>query len=191
MDEIRAFIAIDIPNSLKEKISGIQDRFRSLKGSIGLVRPSNIHLTLKFLGNISEKQCSDIKRYLSESAKGILPFTLNVTEIGVFPNIRYPRVLWLGLEDGSGRLTLLHKNIEDNMFKLGFQPEGRRFTPHLTLGRIKSLKGKNQFIKLIQSERDMRIDEIITVEKVNLMRSQLKPTGAVYSVIESVEIGKK
>lgn len=189
MDEIRAFIAIDIPHSLKEKISVIQDRFRSLKGYIGLVRPSNIHLTLKFLGNISEKQISDIKGSLSESAKGILSFTLNVTEVGVFPNIRYPRVLWLGLEDVSGRLTLLHKNIEDNMFKLGFQPEGRRFTSHLTLGRIKSLKGKNQLIKLIQSERNIRIDEVITVEKVNLMKSQLKPTGAVYSVIESVELG--
>ncbi|MBI5183316.1 MAG: RNA 2',3'-cyclic phosphodiesterase [Nitrospinae bacterium] len=183
MDEIRAFIAIDIPNSLKEKISEIQNRFGELKGSIGFVRVANIHLTLKFLGNISDKQISDIKGVISESTKGILPFTLSATEIGVFPNIRYPRVLWLGLKDDLGRLTPLHKNIEDNMSKLGFQSEGRGFTPHLTLGRIRSLKGKDQLIKLIESERDIKIDEVIPVERVNLMRSQLKPSGAVYSVL--------
>ena len=142
MDALRLFLAIDIPPFAREKISEVQDRFKHLDLNAAWVKPANIHLTLKFLGDTNPRQVPEIKERLAEKVSSISRFPVSLGEIGVFPNFKNPRVLWVGLEDPQNRLTAIQKIVEDEMTRLSFPPEHKNFSPHLTLGRIKSLKGK-------------------------------------------------
>jgi 2'-5' RNA ligase len=185
MQTIRAFISIEIPQEVRGKISLIQEQLKTVETPVSWVRPQSIHLTLKFLGNISEDRIPDIKNCMSTAADGIVPFTVNVRGTGVFPNLNYPRVIWLGLEDKTDSLFRLQKGIDGCLSKIGFEAEERGFTPHLTVGRIKSLRGKNQLIRTIHIYRDIEAGKIV-VDKINLMRSQLNPAGAIYAVLGEV-----
>lgn len=187
MQTIRAFISIEIPQEIKEKISLIQEQLRVIETPISWVRLDSIHLTLKFLGNIPEEQIPDIKKCIVTAVSGISPFKVNVKGGGVFPNLNYPRVIWLGLEDKTDSLFKLQKGIDGCLEKIGFEPEERGFTPHLTLGRVKSLKGKNQLIRTIHIYKDIEVGEIY-VDRIKLMRSQLNPAGAIYTVLEKVKL---
>ena len=187
MQSIRASISIEIPQEIKEKISLIQEQLKSVETPVSWVRLDSIHLTLKFLGNIMEEQIPDIKKCIDISVNGISPFKVNVKGGGVFPNLNYPRVIWLGLEDRTDSLFKLQKGIDSCLEKIGFEPEERGFTPHLTLGRVKSLKGKTHLIRTIHIYKDIEVGEIY-VDKIKLMRSQLNPTGAIYTVLEEVRL---
>jgi len=185
---IRSFIAIDIPQSIKNIIARVQSDFKESGADVKWVNPELIHLTLKFLGNIKEEQIDEIKKSMIKSVKGITPFFMTLRDIGVFPNIRYPRVIWMGLEDKTERLLILQKNIEENLNILGFTPEERKFSPHLTIGRLKSLKGKSRLANMIHAKKDMNIDGSISVNKINLIKSELRVTGPIYSVLETVSL---
>ena len=187
MQSIRAFISIEIPQEIKEKISLIQEQLKSVETPVSWVRLDSIHLTLKFLGNIMEEQIPDIKKCIEIVANGIPPFSVNIKGGGVFPNLNYPRVIWLGLEDRTDSLFKLQKGFDSCLEKIGFEPEERGFKPHLTLGRVKSLKGKNQLIRTIHIYKDIEVGEI-NVDKIKLMRSQLNPAGAIYTVLEEVRL---
>ena len=187
MQTIRAFISIEIPQEIKGKISLIQEQLKTIETPISWVRLDSIHLTLKFLGNITELQIPEIKNCMTTAANGIPPFDVKVKRGGVFPNLNYPRVIWLGLEDRTDSLFKLQKGIDICLEKIGFEPEERGFTPHLTLGRVKSLKGKNHLIRTIHIYKDIEVGEIY-VDKIKLMRSQLNPTGAIYTVLEEVRL---
>jgi len=187
MQSIRAFISIEIPQEIKEKISLIQEQLKSVETPVSWVRLDSIHLTLKFLGNIMEEQIPDIKKCIDTAVNGISPFNVNVKGGGVFPNLNYPRVIWLGLEDKTDSLFKIQKGIDNCLEKIGFEPEERGFKPHLTLGRVKSLKGKNQLIRTIHIYKDIEVGEIY-VDKIKLMRSQLNPAGAIYTVLEEVRL---
>lgn len=185
---IRSFIAIDIPQSIKNIIAGIQSDFKESGADVKWVKPDLIHLTLKFLGNIKEEQIEGIKKCMIKSVEGITPFFMNLTDVGVFPNIRYPRVIWVGLQDKTGRLLSLQKNIEENLMTLEFKPEERKFSSHLTIGRLKSLKGKSRLANMIHAKKGMNIDGSISVNKVNLMKSDLRVTGPIYTILETVSL---
>lgn len=185
---IRSFIAIDIPRNIKDIISEIQYDLKKSEADVKWVKPDIIHLTLKFLGNIEEGQVEEIKKSMIQSASGIGPFSMRLTDIGVFPNIKYPRVIWVGLEEESGRLLSLQERIEENLGPLGFDPEGRKFSPHLTIGRVKSFKGKSRLVNLIHTRKDISINESIAVSEINLMKSELKITGPIYTVLEKVSL---
>ena len=187
MQSIRAFISIELPQEIKGKIFLIQEQLRVIETPISWVRLDSIHLTLKFLGNILEEQIPDIKKCIDISVNGISPFKVNVKGGGVFPNLNYPRVIWLGLEDRTDSLFKLQKGIDSCLEKIGFEPEERGFTPHLTLGRVKSLKGKTHLIRTIHIYKDIEVGEIY-VDKIKLMRSQLNPAGAIYTVLEEVRL---
>jgi 2'-5' RNA ligase len=184
---IRAFIAINIPEKLKDKLAEVQNHLKRLPGEFSWVRKEGFHLTLKFLGNILPSQIVPISDYLRKASQGISPFPLKFVGLGAFPQITRPRVIWIGLEDPIGNLKKLQYNLEWRLEQLGFEREGREFSPHLTLGRVKSLKNKAPLLKLI-TEYKVQEDWIFQVEKVSLMQSDLKPTGAVYSVLEEVRL---
>jgi 2'-5' RNA ligase len=187
MQTIRAFISIEIPQEIKEKISLIQEQLKGVETPVSWVRLNSIHLTLKFLGKILEEQIPDIKKCIDIAVSGISPFSVNVKGGGVFPNLNYPRVIWLGLKDKTDSLFKLHKGLDSCLEKIGFKPEERGFTPHLTLGRVKSLKGKNHLIRTIHIYKDIEVGEIC-VDRVKLMKSQLNPAGAVYTVLEEIKL---
>jgi len=190
MPLIRAFIAIAVPSSLQDTVEKIQSSFREIRTPIRWVKPSHLHLTLKFLGNISEKQINGVKKCLTLASQGLPGFTLKSTEIGVFPNINYPKVVWLGFSDPTGQLHELEENIETQLQKIGFKGEDRKFTPHLTIGRIKSLQGKTDLIRIIHNEKNTSYEDI-DVKYCNLMKSNLTPSGPEYSVLHSFPLKDK
>ena len=183
MDALRLFLAIDIPPFEKEKIAQVQNQFRNLDMDATWVKPANIHLTLKFLGNTDSRDLPGIKEHILNVVKPINRFSVSLGEVGVFPNTRKPRVLWVDLQDPENNLSTLQKMINEAAAQLGFPTEPQPFTPHLTFGRIKSSKGKTRLCELVKNIERMKSDPF-DVSSVRLYQSRLTPKGAVYTVLE-------
>src|SRR2546426_241206 len=129
---MRAFIAIEIPDDIREAIAETQAKLKNTRAKVSWTKPANIHLTLKFLGEISEEQCAAVQAALTELTTHHSPFTVTVVGAGGFPSARSPRVLWIGCEEPTGVLAALQSEIEAALEKLGFPAEQRGFTAHLT-----------------------------------------------------------
>ena len=192
MEPIRAFIAIELPGQIKAALSQIQENLKANRSaSVKWVNPESIHLTLKFLGNVDEAEIPAIKKALSEAVTGVAPFSLGLGEPGAFPNCQAPSVVWVGVGGEIEPLRTLHNNIDRALTPLGFPPEKRAFSPHLTLGRVRdeSLPGEKR--RLGENVAAIKTGEKISfkVESVNLMRSILAREGAIYSCLASFALG--
>lgn len=191
MESVRAFVAIELPSSVKSALSQLQDNLkRSEHASVKWVNTGSIHLTLKFLGNIATETIPELTRVISEAARGITPFHLELGEMGVFPNLRAPRVVWVGLRGETATLSVLQENIESALIPLGFPPESRAFSPHLTLGRVREKASPGERRSLGQAVASSKVAsmEPFPVDSVSLMRSTLTREGAVYSRLYSVAL---
>lgn len=177
---IRTFIAIELPEKIIYTIRKVQEEIKSYGLKIRWVRPENIHLTLKFLGDIQEADTEKVARAISESVTDYSAISLAVKGIGVFPGIKKPRVLWLGISKQLDLLTALQQTLDEKLEAMGFPKEKRPFKGHLTLGRIKSKidpKTLHDVLKkFIQFE-----SEPFVADKIILYKSDLKPKGAVYT----------
>jgi 2'-5' RNA ligase len=189
MEQVRSFIAIELPDELKLELSQLVAKLKSGEQSwVKWVDPYNIHLTLKFLGNVAVDMLDDITGALEKAAQGIAPFHLEVKELGVFPNLRRVQVAWVGISGEVDKLAQLQQHIESNLAPLGFAPESRPFVPHLTLARLRDqalLAERQRFGQLITGTK-FEAANAIKVNAISLMRSQLTREGAIYSRISSV-----
>jgi 2'-5' RNA ligase len=192
MDEIRSFIAIELPEAVKLNLSQLEAQLKSGRQvSVRWVAPDSIHLTLKFLGNIVVESTKDIVQAMAEAARGIPPFGLVVKGLGVFPNLKRVQVAWVGVQGEIDRLNQLQQRLDSNLSRLGFAPEGRPFTPHLTIARLRdnaSPTERQAFGQLITSTRFQA--GTFTVDAINLMKSQLTREGPIYSRISQVALSK-
>lgn len=191
MEQIRSFIAIELPPEVKQLLTALQDKLKASGGlPVRWVDPANIHLTLQFLGNIDSGITGRITSVMEEAARGVRPFNVAVNGLGMFPNTRRVRVVWVGLTGEIEKLTRLQKSIEDNLVPLGFKPEGRAFTPHLTLARVREYASPEQRQKLGQLIESTTFDanHTITVNAIRLMRSQLTREGPIYTRISTVDL---
>jgi len=177
---VRLFLAIEIPVEVRTTIAQAQSRLKSLKLDASWVKPENIHLTLKFLGETDPQTVLEIVTSLSQTAKALSPFSLSLGEVGAFPNLNNPRVLFFGLNGSAEALTTLQNQVETGMAALGFQRDTRSFSPHLTFGRIKSSRGKSP---LVEALRSLGPPEplVFEVASFRLIESELQPRGAVYT----------
>ncbi|HHS96806.1 MAG TPA: RNA 2',3'-cyclic phosphodiesterase [Chloroflexi bacterium] len=153
--------------------------------SVRWVRAEGIHLTLKFLGETPVAKLPEIKGALAAVARNAPPSTFTVEGLGCFPNLRRPRVIWVGVQEPTGRLAALQDAIEEVMAPFGYPPEGRGFTPHLTLGRVnrRVSPGDRARIGEVVSAADVGLLGEAPADRFVLFRSVLKPTGAEYSVL--------
>jgi 2'-5' RNA ligase len=151
------------------------------------VKPENVHLTLKFLGDIDPGQVKPILDVLGRIADNIKPFSLEAKGVGCFPNLRNPRVVWIGIEDGGAKALTLHTSVEDAMEGLGFVKEKRAFRSHLTLGRIKNPKGKTQLVEEIRQIGNRSLGQI-DVAALTFFQSQLHRDGAIYTPLGTAEL---
>jgi len=135
------------------------------------------------LGNVEEGDIENIAKGIQDGIKGFKSWSVAVKNVGAFPSLKSPRVVWIGLEDQSGQLVKLQNQIEKEMSKLGFEEEKRKFSAHLTLGRVRSPKGKDELVKYLLDERERVFGEI-KVDRVILFKSELKPTGAIYFALK-------
>jgi len=189
MEQVRSFIAIELPDELKVGLAQLEAQLKLGKpSSVKWVDPSGIHLTLKFLGNIAVGRISAITQAMEEATRELSPFQLKVTGLGVFPNLKRVQVAWVGIGGEVDKLGQLQQRIESNLVPLGFAAESRRFTPHLTLARLRdraSADERQRFGQLIASTKFEAV-YTIKVDALNLMRSQLTREGAIYSRLSSV-----
>jgi 2'-5' RNA ligase len=191
---VRSFIAIELPESIQASVREFLDKLRSdLKQlPIRWVSVKNIHLTLKFLGDIPQGQIDPIHGCLAEVARDYSSFEVYVRGFGCFPQPRKPRVLWLGIEESSDRLMRLQRDIEAELRGLGFEPESRRFHPHLTLGRVKKSARSNDIAAISRLLEGLKHPELgtFTPKGIYLIRSDLTPKGAVYSSLGFAPFGE-
>ena len=189
--QIRSFIAIELPKELKCGLIQLQNELKSTRYSfVKWVAPEDIHLTLKFLGNIAIHKVDEVIESIDKASEGIWRFQLETTDLGVFPNLRSPKVFWLGVGGSLDALIALQKRIDDVLEPMGFVAEKRNFTPHLTLARMResaSSQNRRDFAELI-AKTHFDIKYKIEVNSVSLMMSQLLPSGAVYSRLAEVKL---
>lgn len=175
---MRLFIAARIDKEIEKQIGDFLNQFHKIPCRIKWVEPHNVHITLKFLGETEPRLLEPIKQAIQDSIQGASPFEISFQDCGVFPNMRAPRVFWIGINDPQKRLTEIAKKLDSNLTALGFEPEKRGFSPHLTLGRAKEGSQvdliKNVFAKATFGPIPLR------VEAVSLIESQLRPAGPIY-----------
>jgi 2'-5' RNA ligase len=192
MEKIRTFIAIELDESVKDGLIKLQERLKDKvpQGSVRWARPEGIHLTLKFLGDVPADQIEEIAGALQKSCQGLAPFSLSCGGLGCFPNLKRPRVAWVGIQEETGTLAQLKEAIEENVAPLGYPTEKRKFSPHLTLGRVQRRVGAGDQRRLgeLVEASEIGILGQMEVRSVNLMRSDLRPSGAVYTRLAKVEL---
>jgi 2'-5' RNA ligase len=192
MKQVRTFIAIELDETIKAALADLQGQLKAKvpQDTVRWVKPEGIHLTLKFLGNVPASRIEEIKQALTQACAGFPAFSFSVRGLGCFPRPRRPRVIWVGVQEETGTLKRLQKAIEDEMEKLGFAPEGREFHAHLTLGRTQRRAGSGDVRRLGQLVEEMDVSELGRMKAggVSLMRSDLRPTGAVYTQLAAVEL---
>ena len=163
----------------------MQAELRKSDADVGWVRPEGVHLTLKFLGDVEEKKVAELGDALREGLKGETPFILQAKGIGTFPTPRAPRVVWLGVEGEVTRLSALAKTVEEICANLKFPKEDRPFKAHLTLGRVKSPRGRGALVKMLENFKDADLGEF-RADAVSVMKSELQRTGAVYTEMRRI-----
>jgi 2'-5' RNA ligase len=191
MEQIRSFVAIELPDRLKLELGQLEAQLKSSQQPwVKWVDPDSIHLTLKFLGNIATDRTGEITGAIEEATRTVSPFHLEVKGLGVFPNLKRAQVAWAGISGDVDKLGQLQQGIESNLARLGFAPESRPFSSHLTLARLRNQASpdeRQKFGQLIAGTR-FEADTAIKVAAISLMRSQLTRAGAIYHRISSVPL---
>lgn len=190
---VRCFVAIDLPDDIKDALRGVGAEQRALlpERSVRWSRVSGIHLTLKFLGDVAEVDLPAIKDALARTSTDHVPFFFSVGGLGCFPNPKRPRVVWVGVAEDTGRLAALQRDVDKRLARLGFERERRAFHPHLTLGRTRRGAVSSEQLRIGEVLGASDVGELgkVRVDKFHLMRSDLRSDGAVYTALQSFILG--
>jgi 2'-5' RNA ligase len=192
MQTLRTFIAVRLDAELEENLRRVQDRLgdQVAPRTVRWVRPEGIHLTLKFLGDTPLGKVEEVKAALLRAVTESAPFTFTVAGLGCFPSSRRPRVIWVGLDEPTGALLRLRDAVEAQVAPLGFPTERRPFNPHLTLGRVNRRASKSEVREIgevVAASMVGHIDEM-AVTSLSYIKSDLRPTGAVYTTLLDAEL---
>ncbi|WP_430515198.1 RNA 2',3'-cyclic phosphodiesterase [Pyrococcus woesei] len=184
---MRAFIAIDVNESVRDSLVRAQDYIGSKEAKIKFVERENFHITLKFLGEITEEQAEEIKKILEKIAKKYKKHEVNVKGIGVFPNPNYVRVIWAGIKNDE-IIKKIAKEIDEELAKLGFKKENN-FVAHITIGRVKFVKDK---LGLAMKLKELANEDFgsFVVEAIELKKSTLTPKGPIYETLARFELSE-
>ncbi|MCK5261677.1 MAG: RNA 2',3'-cyclic phosphodiesterase [Thermoplasmatales archaeon] len=184
MTKFRGFIAIDV-NATPNVLKFLKDITNS-NADVKLVEPQNIHITLKFLGEVEEVNIDDIEQIIKGSVKEIEPFTIKLSGTGVFPNQNYIRVIWIGIKDAE-IIETISRSIDERLSQLGFKREKRGFSAHLTIGRVKTAKNKQLLLKAIEDYKDSEFSTQ-EINSIKLKKSDLTPKGPIYTTLREVKL---
>ncbi|MEW6381660.1 MAG: RNA 2',3'-cyclic phosphodiesterase [bacterium] len=188
---IRSFVAMAIDPGIQKEIGNLQARLmkeaQKTACRVSWVKPETIHLTVKFLGDIAAVQVGPILHALRKAAEEVKAFNLKIEGIGVFPGLRNPRVVWVGISEGVEPLRIVQARVEEELAALGFPREKKKFNPHLTLGRIRSLEGAAALGKLLADVPHPVFGQAM-IRDIRLMKSDLRPEGAVHTELGRIPL---
>lgn len=197
MEAIRAFIAIELPEEVRQKLDEVEKMLQARAGeaarkAVRWVPAGNMHLTLKFLGEVSSGNLESLAGMLRGEAGRHTHFELSVGGLGAFPNLHRPRVIWVGVK-APPELFTLQKAIEAETRQLGYPTEDRAFSPHLTLGRVAQNARPEEVTPLARVMEEVQVGELgrVRVERMHLFRSDLRPSGSIYTSLYNFQLKQR
>jgi 2'-5' RNA ligase len=180
---MRAFLAVDVDPNLTYKIMNIQKQLANVSSNIRLVEEENLHFTFKFLGDITPERKDTIVEITEEHIKDYAPFNINIKGLGAFPNTDYIKVIWLGVEH-PGAFSKVQRELDIEFSKMGFNKE-RSYIPHLTIGRVKGTKNKDELSALVKELENIEIGSM-NIDRLTLKKSELTPVGPIYTDLHDI-----
>lgn len=187
---VRTFVAVEIDEAIRRAAGKLVEELRTASADVGWVAPQNMHLTVKFLGDVTAEKIPQVCDTVAQAVAGVGPFDLEIRGVGAFPNVARPRTLWVGTGGGEAQLNLLAKRVETALVEMGFAREDRPFHGHLTLGRIRR---PNQALAALAPMLKQRADLILgqtTVHEVVVFSSQLQRGGPIYEELHRASLKK-
>lgn len=183
MPKIRTFVAVESSAAVRQAAAGLIEKLRPSPADVKWVEPGNMHVTLKFLGDVDPREVHEVCETVARTAAQVAPFELQFRGAGAFPNLGRPGTVWLGAGDGSAAMDALQHAIDKALKKLGFPPEGRKFHAHLTLGRVRrGGQGLKELGDLVRQQAGFDAGRM-TVHEVTVFSSQLTPEGPIYQAL--------
>jgi len=179
---IRTFIAIELPDNVREELAELEERLAATGADVKWVQPRNIHLTVKFLGDIGISDLDNVKNALQNSVSLSKEFITHLSQVGAFPKLNFPRIIWTGIDKGKDEIMEIFTALEQNLSEAGFQKDVRPLSPHLTIGRVRSPKNKEVLIKKLENMKYFSKYEI-SVDGVSLFKSTLTQNDPIYERI--------
>jgi RNA 2',3'-cyclic 3'-phosphodiesterase len=186
-DMVRLFVAINTPPEIVPLLAGVRDRLESTHADVKWEPDEKLHCTLKFLGDTREEILPDIVSALGQVASSTPPFPTRYSGLGCFPDKREPRIVWAGMEDPDGDIQRLAQMVDTRMATLGFKTEQRIYHPHVTLGRVKGSRHMRELLATMETVTF--VCSPVSLHEIELVRSELKPRGSVYTPVIKVALG--
>jgi RNA 2',3'-cyclic 3'-phosphodiesterase len=190
---VRTFIAVDLPPQMLERIEGITTFFKKETPPKALkwVDTENLHLTIKFIGEINEDKVAHVKQILSNTLASQNAFDIEISGLGMYPNKNNPRVIWLGIA-GRKPLIQIFNSLDQALTTLDIRPEGRDFAPHLTIARVRRNTDKATVIAIGKTLSQFKVEPLgaVTIDQVHLYQSVLEPSGPIYTTLHSVSLNQ-
>jgi 2'-5' RNA ligase len=185
---IRTFIAVEVSPAIRTRLMAVQQELAALAQDVKWVEPENLHVTLKFLGQVDERAVHTVCRLAEEAVAGREPVQITVAGVGAFPNAKRPRVIWAGVTEGGPELIRIHGDLEQALRDEGYPREDRPYTPHITLGRIRQIKPNPQFAAALDEHQTWEGGQTL-VRELLVMASQLSSHGPHYVVMGRCRLG--
>ncbi len=187
MGKIRTFLALEPSREIQQELSAVQRHLRKVAPGVGWVKEENIHLTVKFFGSIEEEEILTIVETIRNENEETPFFSASIKGLGIFPRPQRPRVIWAGMEEGAEQLCRIQEQFDQVLEEKGFPRENKKFHPHLTLGRVKALKRPAPLLQVMEDYQETLFGRF-QVRDLCLFKSDLLPTGAVYTRLEKIPI---
>lgn len=187
METLRTFIAVELPEDIRKKLEKIKNVFYQEEDRISWVASKNIHLTLHFLGNISSADINSLKENILTAAKSIDKFTIDVKGVGVFPNSKNPRIIWVGVGKGAESVKKVYNKLSAGLKSINIPMEERDYIAHITLARVKYIKNIKIFVEKLDEFKENLFGNV-DVYSISLIKSTLTKTGSIYETLFKAEL---
>jgi len=186
---VRTFIAVEISPEVRMRTARLISRLQETGANVRWVKPEQMHITLKFLGDVDLRDIPDVCAAVARSTIDVPPFSLRIAGAGAFPNLLHPRTVWLGADQGSDELAELYARIETALSALGYRAEQRRFRPHLTIGRVRNAdRGMEALAEVLTQHADY-VAGVVDVDEVVTFSSDLERDGPQHEPLATAELG--
>ena len=186
---MRTFIAIELPNEIKNSLSRLQEELKASQADVKWVKPENIHLTLKFLGEIDDKKLEKITKIIFDIAKEKNKFQIRISSLGTFPKIDFPRVIWVGVDIGDKETKGIAEELEEKIAKIGIPKEDRPFSSHITIGRTRSSLNRENLVRDLKNKAELSGEKLeFYATSITLFQSTLTPHGPIYEALKETNL---